>query len=78
MNFFIFNSADNTLEIDEYSILLVKEFKDLWDINRNKCKEDKSGKLRLRARKEITYIYLVFTKLLSTLRSFISEPFITT
>lgn len=29
MNFFVFNSADNTLEIDEYSILLVKEFKDL-------------------------------------------------
>ena len=58
MNFFIFNSADNTLEIDEYSILLVKEFKDLWDVSRNKCKEDKTGKLRLRARKEITYIYL--------------------
>lgn len=59
MNFFIFNSADNTLEIDEYSILLVKEFKDLWDVSRNKCKEDKTGKLRLRAKKEITYIYLV-------------------
>jgi len=59
MQFFIFNNADNTLEIDEYSILLVKEFKDLWDKERNKCKEDKTGKLRLRAYKELTYIYLV-------------------
>lgn len=59
MQFFIFNNADNTLEIDEYSILLVKEFKDLWDQARNKCKEDKTGKLRLKARKELTYIYLV-------------------
>ena len=59
MNFFIFNNADNTLEIDEHSILLVKEFKDLWDVNRNKCKEDKTGKSRLLAKKELTYIYLV-------------------
>ena len=59
MQFFIFNNADNTLEIDEYSILLVKEFKNLWDKERNKCKEDKTGKLRLRAYKELTYIYLV-------------------
>ena len=29
MQFFIFNNADNTLKIDEYSILLIKEFKDL-------------------------------------------------
>lgn len=59
MQFFIFNNADNTLQIDEYSILLVKEFKDLWDLARNKCKEDKTGKARLRAKKELTYIYLV-------------------
>lgn len=59
MQFFIFNNSTNSLEIDEYSILLVKEFKDLWDQGRNKCKEDKTGKLRLRAYKELTYIYLV-------------------
>ena len=59
MNFFVFDSADNTLKIDEYSILLVKEFKDLWDKDRNKCKEDKTGKKRLRAYKELSYIYLV-------------------
>lgn len=59
MNFFIFDSAENALRIDDYGILLVKEFSDLWDINRNKCKEDKTGKLRLLAYKELTYIYLV-------------------
>ena len=59
MQFFIFNNSENSLEVDEYSILLVKEFADLWDQGRNKCKEDKSGKLRLRAKKELVYIYLV-------------------
>ena len=59
MQFFIFNNSTNSLEIDEHSILLVKEFADLWDQGRNKCKEDKTGKLRLRAFKELTYIYLV-------------------
>lgn len=59
MQFFVFNNAENTLQVDEYSILLIKEFKDLWDIARNKCKEDKTGKQRLRAIKELTYIYLV-------------------
>lgn len=59
MQFFIFNNSTNSLEIDEYSILLVKEFADLWDQGRNKCTEDKTGKLRLIAHKELTYIYLV-------------------
>ena len=58
MEIFIFDNASNTLRINEYSILLIKEFADLWDIERNKCKEDKSGKDRLLAFKEFTYIYL--------------------
>jgi len=58
MQFFIFNNADNSLSLDEYSVLLIKEFKTLWDPERNKCKEDKTGKKRLRAYKEFTYIYL--------------------
>jgi hypothetical protein len=29
MQFFIFNNSENSLEVDEYSILLVKEFADL-------------------------------------------------
>ena len=29
MNFFVYDNAENKLSIDEYSVLLVKEFKDL-------------------------------------------------
>lgn len=58
ISFFVFDNAENKLKIDEYTILLIKEFKDLWDVGRNKCKEDKTGKLRLRAFKEFSYIYL--------------------
>lgn len=56
---FIFDNAENKLRIDEYTILLIKEFKDLWDIERNKCAEDKKGTLRIKAFKEFTYIYLM-------------------
>lgn len=58
MNFFIFDNAENKLRIEEYSVLLIKEFATLWEIERNKCKEDKTGKKRLKAYKELTYIYL--------------------
>ena len=59
MQIFIYDNASNTLRIDDYSILLVKEFAKLWEPERNKCKEDKKGELRLRAYKEFTYIFLV-------------------
>lgn len=59
MDIFVFDNTTNTLRINEYPILLVKEFKDLWEIGRNKCKQDKSGKERLRAFREFTYIYLM-------------------
>lgn len=59
MKLFVFDNAENKLRIEEESVLLIKEFKDLWNIERNKCKEDKTGKLRLKAYKELTYIYLV-------------------
>lgn len=59
MQIFIFDNVSNTLKIDNYAILLVKEFKDLWDVKRNKCDEDKSGEQRLLAYKELTYIYLM-------------------
>lgn len=59
MDFFVFDDVTNTLRLNESPILLIKEFKDLWDQERNKCKEDKSGKDRLLAFKEFTYIYLM-------------------
>ena len=58
MQFFVFNNDTNSLEVDESSVLLIKEFRDLWDISRNKCTEDKTGKKRLKAYNELTYIYL--------------------
>lgn len=57
MNIFEFNGYEVVLNQPE--ILLVPEFKALWDEQRNKCKEDKTGKKRLRAYKEFTYIYML-------------------
>lgn len=59
MNFFVFDNDINALKVDDYNILLVKEFSDLWDLERNKTKEDKTGKKRTRAMKELTYLYLM-------------------
>lgn len=59
MQIFIFDNTTNSLRIDDYSILLIKEFAKLWEPNRNKCKEDKKGEQRIRAYNEFTYIYLV-------------------
>ena len=59
MEFFVFDDVTNTLQINECPILLIKEFKTLWDKDRNKCKEDKTGVERLKAFKEFTYIYLM-------------------
>ncbi len=59
MQIFIFDNVSNTLKIDNYAILLIKEFKNLWDIERNKCETDKSGEQRQLAYKELTYIYLM-------------------
>ena len=61
IDYFIFDSSTNKLRVDDHSILLVKEFADLWDQERNKCKEDPSGKDRLLAFKELTYIHLALS-----------------
>lgn len=46
---FLYNNSTGSLELNVHEILLVKEFEDLWDLDRNKCKEDPTGKKRLRA-----------------------------
>lgn len=56
---FLYNKAENTVEVNEPYVMLIKEFKALFDPKRNKCKEDKTGKKGLRAFKELTYIYLM-------------------
>lgn len=58
MDIFLYDNKSNSLIINEHTILLIKEFKKLWDPKRNKCKEDPKGELRLKAMKEFTYLYL--------------------
>lgn len=58
MNFFVYNNVNGNVELDKPQILLIKEFKDLLEPNRNKCQMDKTGEKGLRAFREFTYIYL--------------------
>lgn len=55
---FLYDNSTGSLKLDLHEILLVKEFDTLWDIERNKCKEDKKGERRLRAWREFKYIWL--------------------
>ena len=55
---FVYNNQINRVELNTPEILLVKEFKALLGPNRNKCKEDPSGFMGLRAFREFTYIWL--------------------
>lgn len=56
---FVFNNTDNVAEVNAPDILLIREFAALWEPERNKCKQDPSGKNRLRAYRELAYIYLM-------------------
>ena len=58
LDLFLYDNVTCNLKINEYEILLIKEFAALWDTERNKCKEDPSGLNHVRADKEFTYIYL--------------------
>lgn len=55
---FQYNNVDGFVELNTPEILLVKEFSALMDNARNICDADKTGKLKLRAFREFTYIYL--------------------
>lgn len=58
LKFFAYDSIENKIIINEPEILLVKEFADLWTNERNQCPEDPSGKQKIRAFKELIYIYM--------------------
>ena len=60
MKFFKYDKANGNIEIDDESILLVREFKALLDVKRNITKEDKTGKKLGLAFKEFKYLYLFF------------------
>ena len=55
---FVYNNQLNRVDLNIHEILLVKEFKALLEPKRNKCKEDPSGLMGLRAFREFTYIWL--------------------
>jgi len=55
---FDYDNNKKIVVINEPDILLIKEFQDIWTNDRNKCKEDKTGEKKLRAFRELTYIYL--------------------
>lgn len=60
MKFFIYNNVNGDVNIEEGSILLVRDFEKLLDPARNKTKDDKTGKNKTKAFKELKYIYLFF------------------
>lgn len=60
MKFFLYDNVNDGIVLNDESILLIREFNALLEINRNKCKEDKTGTKRLKAFKEFKYIYLFF------------------
>lgn len=62
IDFFEFNGLTGILEFNEAQFLLIREFAKLYEQDRNKCKEDKKGVLRIRARKEFSYIWLKMNK----------------
>ncbi len=62
INFFVYNSRTNLLEFNQPEFLLISEFAKLFELERNRCKEDKTGENRLRARREFTYIWLKMNK----------------
>ena len=60
MKFFAYDNAKETVVLNDEGILLVKEFANLMDSERNKTKDDKTGLHRTLAFKEFKYIYLFF------------------
>lgn len=58
MKFFKYDRGNGSLELDNESLILTKEFKDLLEVGRNKSPSDKSGKNKEKAFKEFVYIYL--------------------
>lgn len=58
MDIFVYDNASGNIVLNQYEILLVKEFAEMYKPERNITKEDKTGKLRKKAFNEFKYIYL--------------------
>ena len=60
MKFFVYDHVTGEIMLNDESILLVREFATLCNEERNKTKNDKTGKKRERAFREFKYIFLFF------------------
>ena len=60
MKFFVYDNVNNEVALEDESLFLIKEFKNLLDPKRNITKTDKTGKKKERAFKEFKFIYLFF------------------
>ena len=58
LNIFQYDNAKDRVILNKPEILLIKEFKELMDDERNICDEDPKGSKHLLAYKEFTYIWL--------------------
>ena len=58
LKLFLYDNENKKVVLNEPDILLIKEFEALFEDERNKSKEDKTGKLKSRAFRELKYIYL--------------------
>lgn len=59
VSLFLYENSTGDLELNVHEILLVKEFATLYDLKRNKCKEDPKGIARLKAWREFKYMFLM-------------------
>lgn len=60
MKFFVYDNVNGEIVLEDDTIFLLKEFSDLLEDSRNKTKEDKTGKKRTKAFRELKYIYLFY------------------
>lgn len=61
LNVFDYDQKTGRAVLLTADLVLIKEFKDLLELDRNKCKEDPTGVNHLRADREFTYIYLAIS-----------------
>ena len=57
MKYFSYDTKTRTVVIEDDRVLVIKELKALLEPSRNICKQDKTGKMHLRAQKEFIYLY---------------------
>jgi hypothetical protein len=62
MEFFEYDNNSGMLQFNDYHILLIPEFGKLYSNEHNKCKEDKKGINKIKAKKEFAYMWLNFDR----------------